>query len=245
MTGSTTPSDLSARRVLVPGGTGGVGEGVVRRYLAAGARVVVPTRSEERAEDFRRALGDAATDRLRLVVHDYTTFAAAEDLAARLARDLGGIDDVVAPIGGWWTGKPLWEVSSTDWQGAFVGLATAHMAVARAFLPRMGADGAYLVIVGDSASRPVPGSGLVSMEQSAVLMMRSVLDAELQGDKRVFALVLGPVRTRLVEAGDISADQGGAVAVAVSAATTAAGRVLGVHDQAEVGAALAMLDRSS
>ena len=40
---------LSGHRVLVPGGTGAVGEGVVRQYLAAGAEVVVPTRTPERA----------------------------------------------------------------------------------------------------------------------------------------------------------------------------------------------------
>ncbi len=41
MTSIGTTPELSRRRVLVPGGTGAVGEGVVRRYLAAGATVVV------------------------------------------------------------------------------------------------------------------------------------------------------------------------------------------------------------
>ena len=94
----------------------------------------------------------------------------------------------------------LWEIDESDWQSAFVGLATAHMAVLRAALPRMKADGAYSVIVGASAFTPIPGSGLVSMEQ-ATLLMQQVLAAELGGDNRVFVLQLGPVRTRLVEAG--------------------------------------------
>ena len=100
--------DLSGRHVLIPGGTGGVGEGAVRAYLAAGADVVVPTRSQERRDEFRRLLGDAATGRLHLVVHDYTTFAGAEELVATMQERLGSVDDVVAPIGGWWAGKPLW-----------------------------------------------------------------------------------------------------------------------------------------
>lgn len=53
----STDHDLSGRRVLVPGGTGAVGEGIVRRYLAAGADVVVPTRTPPRAEEFQRMLG--------------------------------------------------------------------------------------------------------------------------------------------------------------------------------------------
>src|SRR6201996_5933198 len=196
---SSNPN-LSGHRVLVPGGTGVVGEGVVRQYLAAGAEVVVPPRTPERAAEFRRVLGAAATSHLHLVVHDYTTFAGAEDLAAQTERRLGGGDDVAAPIGGFWAGRHLWEVDETDWQSAFVQLATTHLAVLRACLPRLNPDGAYLVVVGGSAFTPVPGSGLVSMEQAAVAMMQQVAVAELDGRPRVFGLVLGPVHPR--DAGD-------------------------------------------
>jgi 3-oxoacyl-[acyl-carrier protein] reductase len=235
--------DLSDRHVLIPGGTGAVGEGAVRAYLAAGADVVVPTRSQDRADEFRRLLGDAATAHLHLVVHDYTTYAGAEALAATMEDRLGSIDDVVTPIGGWWAGKQLWEIDESDWQNAFVQLATTHTAVLRATLPRMRADGAYSVIVGASASTPVPGSGLVSMEQAALLMMQQVLAAELGGRKRVFALVLGPVRTRAAahSAPDwITADQVGSVAVAASASTTG-GREIRLRNQAELAQALALL----
>jgi NAD(P)-dependent dehydrogenase (short-subunit alcohol dehydrogenase family) len=237
-------TDLPGRRILIPGGTGAVGEGIVRQYLNAGADVVVPSRSSARAEEFRLQLGQSASDRLHLVVHDYTTFAGAEDLAEQMERRLGGIDDVVAPIGGWWAGKSLWEINETDWRDAFVGLASAHMAVLRAVLPRMEQDGAYSVVLGQSASFPVPGSGLVSMEQAAVLMMQQVLEAELQGRQRVFALVLGPVNTRLVTHADpswVSAAQVGAVAVAASTATGMSGRRLSLANRAEADEVLAML----
>jgi NAD(P)-dependent dehydrogenase (short-subunit alcohol dehydrogenase family) len=243
MSNDTLTPDLSGRHVLIPGGTGGVGEGAVRAYLAAGADVVVPTRSQERADEFRRLLGDAATGHLHLVVHDYTTYAGAEALAATMEDRLGSIDDVVAPIGGWWAGKRLWEINERDWQNAFVGLATTHMAVLRAALPRMKANGAYSVIVGASASTPIPASGLVSMEQAALLMMQQVLAAELGGEKRVFALVLGPVRTRVSGNGApdwVTADQVGSVAVAASASTIG-GREINLRNQAELVRALALL----
>jgi NAD(P)-dependent dehydrogenase (short-subunit alcohol dehydrogenase family) len=238
---SSPTSDLSGRRVLIPGGTGAVGEGAVRQYLAAGAEVVVPTRSEERADEFRQVLGADATEHLHLIVHDYTTFAGAQALAKTMAEKLGGIDDVVAPIGGWWAGKRLWEIDETDWQTAFVSLATTHMAVARAVLPRMSGLGAYLLVVGASATWPVPGSGLVSMEQAAILMMRGVLDAE--GRRRIFALVLGPVNTRTTVGADpawITADQVGAVSVAASAGWSA-GRSIDLADGEAASAALADL----
>jgi len=245
---NTVTPDLSGRHVLIPGGTGGVGEGVVRAYLAAGADVVVPTRSEQRAREFRALLGEAAGARLHPVVHDYTTFAGAEELAGIVANRLGSVDDVVAPIGGWWAGKRLWEIDDNDWQSAFVGLATAHMAVLRAALPRMKAGGAYSIIVGASAFSPVPGSGLVSMEQAAVLMMQQVVAAELAGAKRVFVLQLGPVRTRFTEAagsGDadwVSAAQVGDVAVAASAAADVPGRTLRLFSRAEADDARALFE---
>lgn len=239
----TSTPDLTGHRVLVPGGTGAVGEGVVRRHLAAGADVVVPTRSQERADEFRALLGAVASEHLHLVVHDYTTFAGADDLATQMVANLGGIDDVVAPIGGWWAGKRLWEIDEQDWSSAFVGLATAHMAVARAAVPRLTARGTYTVIVGASASWPVPTSGLVSMEQAAVLMMQQVLLAELDGASRAFALVLGPVSTRLVpgEGSWVTADQVGEFTVGASATPSLAGQAVRMTEPTEIAAALALV----
>jgi 3-oxoacyl-[acyl-carrier protein] reductase len=82
------------------------------------------------------------------------------------------------------------------------------------------------------------------MEQAALLMMQQVLAAELSGEKRVFALQLGPVRTRFTEAsgtGDpdwVSAGQIGAVAVAASAATSIAGQRIRLLTRAEADEAL-------
>ena len=243
MTASTIRIDLTGHRVLVPGGTGAVGEGIVRQYLAAGAEVVVPTRTHDRADEFRAVLGDAATERLHLVVHDYTSFAGAEDLAAHMVANLGGIDDVVAPIGGWWSGKRLWEIAEMDWDSAFVGLSTAHIAVARSIVPRLTPGGAYTFIVGASASWPIPFSGLVSMQQAAILMMQRVLVAELDATSRAFALVLGPVSTRTVvgEPGWVTSDEVGAVAVGLSADTSLLGQAIRMTDGDEVEAAVALV----
>lgn len=234
--------DLAGHRVLVPGGTGGVGEGIVRSFLLAGADVIVPTRSQRRSDQFTASLGDALDERLHLVVCDYTSFPGAEDLVREVVRIRGGLDSVVAPIGGWWSGRTLAEIDDKDWRHAFVDLATTHMAVLRACLPRLGKCGAYQVVVGDSAAWPVPRSGLVSMEQAAVLMMQRVASAEWGDERRIFSLVLGPVATRESATGDVTADQVGSVAVAASAAA-APGASIPLHDGAEVEAALAMLEK--
>ena len=233
--GSNQLPDLIGRRVLVPGGTGAVGEGVVRRYLAAGAEVVVPTRSEERSKEFRSLLGPAVSEHLHLVVHDYPSLAGAEALVEQTTRFLGGVDDGVAPLGGWWAGGPLWQVGEQDWQEAFVSLATTHLAVLRAALPTMSRRGAYSLVVGDSATSPVPGSGLVSMEQAALLMMQRVAAAEAGDSRRIFAVLLGPVRTRAVAGapGWITSDQVGAAATTLSASDLSSATVP-MHGLAEL-----------
>jgi 3-oxoacyl-[acyl-carrier protein] reductase len=78
-------------------------------------------------------------------------------------------------------------------------------------------------------------------------MMQQVLTAELGGDKRVFALQLGPVLTRsAISAGAggpdwVTAGQVGDVAVAASAAAGAPGQALRLLTRAEADEALTSL----
>lgn len=63
MTTSIDPSlctrpELDSRRVVIIGGTGGVGEGIVRAWLTDGAEVIVPSRTEERATQLQQLVGD-------------------------------------------------------------------------------------------------------------------------------------------------------------------------------------------
>lgn len=117
------------------------------------------------------------------------------------------------------------------------------MAVARAVLPRLSGRGSYAIVVGESALHPVPGSGLVSMEQAAVLMMRRVLAAEAGDEQRIHALVLGPVRTRVLpgEPSWVSAEQIGTVAVALSRSPGEASREVSLRTSAEAEQILARL----
>jgi NADP-dependent 3-hydroxy acid dehydrogenase YdfG len=54
---------LDSKIALIAGGTGSVGEGIVRAFLKQGATVVVPSRTAERLEQLRGYLGELAKDR--------------------------------------------------------------------------------------------------------------------------------------------------------------------------------------
>lgn len=223
--------DLGDRRVVIVGGTGDVGEGIVRAWLKTGAHVVVPSRTEGRVEQFRQVLSDLGRpEKLDFVTGDYTGFDEAQATAERIAAEFGPATDVVASIGGWWQGKPLWEISKDDWQRYFVDMSTAHVATARAWIPRLPATGSYQLILGGSAVAPVPGASIVNMQQAALLMMRRVLSAEAGDRCRVAAQILGPVVTRArrrIDPGWVTNDEVGLVSTGIAAdpATTDAEHV--------------------
>lgn len=186
---------LMGRRVLVAGGTGNVGEGVTRTLLQQGATVLVPSKSVSRLEQLRGLIGSELGPELITVNAPYDTFGTAEALADLVGDSHSGVTDVVALVGGWWAGKKLWEIDEVDWQKVFVSPATTQLALARAFVPRL-RSGSYTTIAGFSSYSPEPGSGPVSMQGAAQLMMRRVLSKEASGSPRINDLMLGPIINR-------------------------------------------------
>jgi 3-oxoacyl-[acyl-carrier protein] reductase len=238
--------DLTGRRVVVAGGTGAVGEGIVRCFLRAGAEVIVPTRTQQRLEEFRGILQtEARADRLTLMVADYTTIEAAEELARRLQADPGsGVTDVVSTIGGWWAGGTIWQTSRLAWEKHFTEMATAHFAMARAWVPKLPPHGSYQVILGGSAIQPSPGSGIVSMQQAAILMMGNVLQVEAGEQRRVFTNLLGPVnnRNRRVQRPEwVAASDVGLIATLLSGDASIRSRHVRLLDKSDLRGVLAEL----
>ncbi|MER7789419.1 SDR family oxidoreductase [Streptomyces sp. NPDC097640] len=210
---------LEGQVAVVPGGTGNVGEGIVRAFLTAGATVVVPSRSQKRLETLTELVGPDLAKRLSGTTAAYGTFSEATELAESVIAEHGRVDHVVPAIGGWWMGKALWQTSEGEWEKYFVETTTSHVAVARAFVPRLHEAGSFTLVTGFSAREPYPRAGIVSMHGAALLMMRQVLSVELGGQRRVNDLVLGPIINRSRPAGSpswLTADQVGEAAVAVA-----------------------------
>jgi len=88
---STTidPSEFAGKRVLVSGGTKGLGRATVERFLAGGARVITAA----------RAIKDTI-DGVEYVQADLTTPQGGEALARRALERLGGIDILAHVVGG-------------------------------------------------------------------------------------------------------------------------------------------------
>src|SRR3954469_2120330 len=103
-------ADLEGARIVVAGGAGGVGEGIVRSLLRRGARVLVPSRSEEKLRALESYCRDVPTGELLTLVGDLGGEEPARALQAQIYQHFRELDAAVASLGGWWQGKPLTSV---------------------------------------------------------------------------------------------------------------------------------------
>jgi 3-oxoacyl-[acyl-carrier protein] reductase len=87
---------MSLGTILVTGGSRGLGRTIVERLVRCGARVAFTYRTDETAA---RALAADAPDRMRAEPLDLRDAGAAEELVARVERELGPLDGLVNNAG--------------------------------------------------------------------------------------------------------------------------------------------------
>jgi 3-oxoacyl-[acyl-carrier protein] reductase len=131
---------LAGKRVLVTGGSGGIGAACVRLFAAEGAEVVVHFhQGRERAE----AAGGAS-----VTGADLTNEADVE----RLFAEVGPLDACAAIAGVWPAGDvPVWELSLERWRRTVDANLTATFLTARGFLAQLGDREGSLVLCGSTA----------------------------------------------------------------------------------------------
>lgn len=196
--------DITGSRVLVTGGTRGIGRAVVDAFAAAKARVVTCHRGADRPTDL-----DGAVE---VVTADLGDAAGAETLLASAGTTLGGIDVLVNNVGAHGF-APFERLTEPEWNRVLDLNVTSAYRVTRAALPHL-ADGAAVVNIGAaSALRGVPGA-----------VHHTAAKAALIGFTRALCKELGPrgIRVNTIAPGmvdDGSGDDAGPVAAKVVAAT--------------------------
>lgn len=160
MTNETTSvglpvTDLSGSRVLVTGGTKGIGAAIATRAAEAGADVVAAARTPARtsAEDLSSAL---------FIQADVSTPEGVAALVEESTRVLGGIDVLVNNVGNP-THPPAvaWEMADEHWLGDLnMNLMTA-VRLDRAVIPSMVARGGGVIIHMSSVVSRLPPANLL------------------------------------------------------------------------------------
>jgi len=175
-----------------------VGEGIVLALMRAGAKVIVPIRSAEKAaklQDYVRGIGSGD---LLFVEGTLDT----EENALRLRDDVHKVatdlDIAVASLGGWWQGLPLTSIRFDTWNTIIADNLTSHFLAIRAFVPLLNPRGGiYAHINGFSADQPYPMAAPVATMAAAQKMMIRTLAEELKPTNlKAYELILGPIKTR-------------------------------------------------
>ncbi|MFE3584741.1 SDR family oxidoreductase [Streptomyces vinaceus] len=219
--------ELDGRVVVVTGGTRGVGAGIARSFLEAGAEVVVCARRPPRepvAADGRTASFTAL---------DLRDPAAVEEFFGAVDQRYGRLDCLVNNAGG--TPYRLLGEGGAERHARVVELnLLAPMTASLAAYPRLRESRGSVVMIGSvSGTRPSPGTAAYGAAKAGLESLARSMAVEWAPEVRVNSLVLGMVRTELAHLH--YGDEAGIDAVA---ATVALGRLA---DPSDVGAAAVFL----
>jgi NAD(P)-dependent dehydrogenase (short-subunit alcohol dehydrogenase family) len=120
--------EFKGKRVLVTGGTKGIGQAIARRFALGGGSVAITARSEA-------ANGQ---DSFLFIKADIGTARGVQNVVDRIQREWGGLDILVNNVGGTDTKPGGFEVlSDEDWQKILEVNLLAAVRLDRAFLPGM------------------------------------------------------------------------------------------------------------
>jgi NAD(P)-dependent dehydrogenase (short-subunit alcohol dehydrogenase family) len=162
---------------LVTGGGSGLGLGIARCLVAAGAKVVIAGRREAQLADAVSAIGPRAM----YVVQDINHLEAAPDLVRESELAAGGAISILINNAGIHIKKPAVDTTSQDFQSILNTHILASHALNRAVLPGMLAQnhGVILMITSMSAFMGVPLIIAYSAAKSACIGMTRALASEV------------------------------------------------------------------
>jgi len=191
-------AELSDTRVLVTGGTSGLGRAMAHALAQAGAQVVLTSRNRDRAQAAAAELGGRALV-VELDVRDPSSVSAAVDSAYEM---LDGLDVLVNNAGiGMRTvnprfmtePQPFWKVAPAGFRDVLETKATGTFLLARAVVPRMLSAGSGRVITISMNEQTMTRRGFIPYGPSgaAVDALARVMAADL-ADTPVTANILLP-----------------------------------------------------
>lgn len=147
---------LTGRRVLVTGGTRGIGKGIAAAFAGAGARVVITGRDPDIGEAAAAALSALGGGPVSFVSGDLLRPADCERFVDQAVGQLGGLD-VVCANAGIFPQRALHELDAQQIDEIFAVNVRAMMLVIGAAVPALTDSGSGRVIITSSITGPTTG----------------------------------------------------------------------------------------
>ena len=172
MEGAAKELGLGGRAAFVTGGTRGIGEAIVRRFLAAGARVATMARTVE----------EAATEAPGQVLLLKGDVAVKADVDRAVARALGrfGTIDILVNCAGMVGRQPALEATEADWDRIHGANARGVFFVCQAVAPvmRKAGRGRIVNITSAGAELALKNRSVYCASKAAVLQLTRCLALE-------------------------------------------------------------------
>jgi NAD(P)-dependent dehydrogenase (short-subunit alcohol dehydrogenase family) len=214
------PGSLTDARVLVIGGSQGIGQAAGELLAGLGAQVILAARDAGRLGSAARAISDAGGGSVETEVVDV----ADPDSVEALFAATGAVDHVFAPASGF-AAAPISAISAPEHDANLVTRLLGGHYIARSATPRLPAGGSITFTSGIFVTRPMAGVALGAASLGAI-----------EAYTRALALELAPLRVNTVRPGEtdtpffrglIGAEPGpaGDAAAAAAGATIPLGRV--------------------
>lgn len=187
---------LAGKRAVVTGASSGIGEAIVRRFAAEGARVIAVARREERL----RAIAGECPGVVPCAA-DVADAAAATRIVSAAEEQIGGID-ILVNNAAFQAIARIDRLALDDWDRSLATNLSGPFRLCRAAIPALKASGAGRIINVSSlmGERADAGFAAYAASKAGLVALTRILAVEL-GRFGITAnyILPGPVRTPMVE----------------------------------------------
>lgn len=189
---SDTRTSLSEQRILVTGGTTGIGRATVHMLIEQRARVLTFGRHSAELDAALDDAPDTGDGRVFGMTADVATREGVEEVFAAVDERLGGLDILVccAALGA----EPLTEMEEDDWRYVIETNLIGYMACARRAIERFErSGGGHLLFVGSISSIiKAPGESVYAATKAGIDAFAETLRKEISEEKNIRVTVIQP-----------------------------------------------------
>ncbi|HVY06886.1 MAG TPA: SDR family oxidoreductase [Burkholderiales bacterium] len=184
---------LKNKIAIVTGAGSGFGEGIAKRFVEEGCKVIVNDLKPEGGERVAKAL-TAAGGQAKFIQADVAKFADWERLVKATLDAFGGLDIVVNNAGTTHRNQPLVDVTEEQFDRVYAVNVKSLYQSAKAVVPhfRKKGGGVFITIASTAGVRPRPGLVWYNGSKGAAIVTSRAMAVELAPDK-IRVNVVNPV----------------------------------------------------